>query len=754
MRSHLILFLLFALSSAQAQDLPLFQVPFTVNGELLANPLAGGLNAPQFSSVDLNNDGTPDLYVFDRAGNKHLTFINDNPSGPPAYRYDPLYAKNFPPIQNWVLLRDFNGDGAMDIFAYPDVQVDGVMVYRGYYEDNQLKFARFNFTGAPLNIIFFPLNSGGQTQLYVSTIDYPAIDDLDCDGDLDILTFNAAGGYVELYCNRSVEMGFGRDSLIYRRCKTCWGGFYESGLSVEVDLATQQGGCFTNLDDDDDPVEFRHAGSTLLTLDMNNDGAKELVLGDLSFNELNLLHNAGSCSDPWINAQEHLTFPDPAMPFSVPTFPAAFHLDVNGDGKRDLIGSPNSRISAEDRTVAWYYENTGTEAFPQFTFRQDDFLVDQMLDFGTGAHPAFVDYNGDGLLDLVVGNVSTYKTFGAFDPRIFLFLNTGTAQAPAFELVDDDLLNMNQFAQSSYNFAPAFGDLDGDGDLDLLIGEQYGQLFYAENIAGAGQPMQFGPVIYGYKGINVGQASVPQIIDLNRDGLLDLVIGERNGNINFLPNIGTSTSPDFVGNTDTAPNIPFLGSIDTRIPGFSTGHSAPAIINLPNEGGYHLFTGSEIGQIERYNNIDDNIGSPFNTVTEQYASIREGARTRIAFADLNGDGLLELWVGNQRGGLSAFQTDLPADNSVATAPAPAAPALALSIFPNPTSGKAQLLLTGTAPVTGAQVDIYHVTGQLQQQLRFDGHRHELDLAQLPAGVYALVLTTANGHQLSQRIVKQ
>ena len=46
------------------------------------------------------------------------------------------------------------------------------------------------------------------------------------------------------------------------------------------------------------------------------------------------------------------------------------------------------------------------------------------------------------------------------------------ANSPAYELVDANYLNLNLF-DDSFSFAPAFGDLDNDGDLDILVGEIY-----------------------------------------------------------------------------------------------------------------------------------------------------------------------------------------------------------------------------------------------------------------------------------------
>ncbi|MBK8492548.1 MAG: VCBS repeat-containing protein [Saprospirales bacterium] len=192
--------------------------PAGVDGNPIANPFTGGLNNPQPSKVDLNNDGVEDLFVFDRYGNIPLTFLYTGQAGEVDYTYAPEYAANFPPLANWVLLRDYNNDGIQDIFAHFPTPIQGIQVFRGYYDtDDKIAFEPFNFCCEDYNIMYYTLANGTTTQVYVSPTDYPVLDDVDGDGDLDVLTFSIGGGYVEYFQNRSVEMGYGLDSLKFKR---------------------------------------------------------------------------------------------------------------------------------------------------------------------------------------------------------------------------------------------------------------------------------------------------------------------------------------------------------------------------------------------------------------------------------------------------------------------------------------------------------------------------------------------------------
>ncbi len=738
----MVAFLMF--QTVQGQVTGRLEAEFTVDGITLRNPLAGGLNSPQLSEVDLNNDGKQDLFIFDRVGNKVLTFLNEGAAGESNYVFAPEFIDQFPIMEEWVLLRDYNKDGIVDIFAYSDQQVDGVMVYTGYYDNDKIAFTRFNFD-APLNIIFIPTQTGGMTQLYVSTIDYPAVDDMDCDGDLDILTFSLGGGNIDLFCNQSVELGYGTDSLIFELCENCWGGIYESGISTVVDLADSPGDCFNGLQSDED-LEFRHAGSTILTFDGDNDGDKEAILGDLSFTNLNYLINGGSCDQAWIVDQDE-AFPSYDQSFDSPIFPASFYLDLNNDGKKDLVGAVNARRNAEDDEV-WFYENTNNNEFPEFSFRTNDFLVSEMVDLGTGARPQLVDYNADGLLDLVLSNYSFFEPFGQFNARIFLFENVGSTTEPAFELVDDDYLGLNEFSQTTRYFSPAFGDMDGDGDLDILVGEQNGMLFYGENIAGPNQPLQFGALTYGYMGIDVGLVSVPQIVDLNRDGLPDLAIGSQQGRISYYQNEGTAENPMFNPDPEIAPNQKKIGNVDTRIPGASNGFSSPLFLDV--NGQYVLYTGSEIGRIEVYSNIDNNLDGVFALETEYFGNLREGFQTHLAMGDLNQNGKMEVIIGNYRGGISAYHTDIP--SGINTAAHRPYQDLGLTIFPNPAHEKLTLQLPAT--LTGEHtVELFNAAGQKLLQQTWRDTRLDLNLTEYPKGVYWIKVLAGNAMQTKRFVIQ-
>ena len=99
------------------------------NSNSLSLPWLGGLNNPQFSAIDFNEDNTNDLFIFDKSGGVIIPLIQHGSNGSQDFSFEAEYIKRFPTIKNWALLRDFNCDGYPDIFTYSKFG-PGAMVYK------------------------------------------------------------------------------------------------------------------------------------------------------------------------------------------------------------------------------------------------------------------------------------------------------------------------------------------------------------------------------------------------------------------------------------------------------------------------------------------------------------------------------------------------------------------------------------------------------------------------------------------------
>ncbi len=428
---------------------------------------------------------------------------------------------------------------------------------------------------------------------------------------MDIITFHIFGTVMEFHSNQSQELYGHSDSLVYILYDQCWGDFSENATSNSVYLDTCIG-VFVSGDSLHDSQHesqggsgLRHSGSCSLALDMNNDGVKELMLGDLSFNNLVLLSNDGTLLDA------HMYDQNPAAPpnttaTNLAVFPAAFYEDINNDDAKDLIVSPNTTNITENFNSVWLYNNNGITAQPDFEYIQNNFLQDNMIEVGEVSFPVFFDADNDGLLDLIVGNYGYYTTNGNYKSKLSYYRNTGTTSEPAFQLVTRDYAAIE--ALNIKSLVPTFGDIDDDGVDEMLIGDNNGVLHLFENNAQVGQAAVFVLSQANFQAIDVGLNAAPQLFDVNGDSLLDLVIGERNGNLNYYENTGTANNPVFTQLSDE------FGGVDVRKVGYNIGYSVPFMFKLNNQ--LQLFVGSEGGDIYQYTGIEETINAPASIAAE------------------------------------------------------------------------------------------------------------------------------------------
>ncbi|MEO1447975.1 MAG: VCBS repeat-containing protein, partial [Bacteroidota bacterium] len=194
-------------------------------------PWVGGYNSPQFSNLDINLDGIPDLLVFDRIGNRIIPLIHQGTVGQPDFRFAPEYISRFPALEAWVLALDYDGDGNADLFTHhPE---EGIKVYRNTSSGaDSLSFEVFNAGN------YIPTVRPGSSSdlLKVLDIDIPGIADLDNDGDLDILSFDLGGSFIEYHKNMSVEAYGHSDSLTFVLDEACWGHVQEDGTINAMQL--------------------------------------------------------------------------------------------------------------------------------------------------------------------------------------------------------------------------------------------------------------------------------------------------------------------------------------------------------------------------------------------------------------------------------------------------------------------------------------------------------------------------------------
>lgn len=712
---------------------------FSIDGNEKSKALLGGLNRPLVDDVNLDGDPEQELVVFDIDGSVVLTFerVDDE------WVLNDELRSNFPSLHDWVFFRDFNNDGITDIFTQADNPFTyGIQVYQGSLEGGLLHFELIELEEDQYNLLFYYDDLLNKRYVPVSPTNLPAIEDFDGDGDLDVLSFNAGGFYAEYYENQSVEQGTDPADWILIQESACWGNFYETGNAQGVFLNEPCEGTPTPAQSL--PAQEKvHGSAGFAAFDRDADGDFDVVLSDVTRDSLIYLENGGTPDNGNITAQE-TNFPAESVVANTDQLPYPSFLDVNNDGREDMLITP-LYFSSENVEVGWYYENTGTTNAYQFTLIEKDWLVKDMIDLGKGSDPCFVDYNQDGLMDIVVGTTGYYVPLGGADPRLFLFLNVGNPSTPIFELADDDLLDFSQWGNESWGFSPAFGDLDGDNDLDLLVGDFNGALHYLENNAGPNNPMTFEEDVYPFMGIDttvsIGQNATPFIYDFNQDGLGDIFLGGDRGMIRYFENQGDESGIYFDPDPMNAPNQETWGDITLQVPGVEKGYSSPALVKT--NGQIHFFTGSEYGSLISYESFSEDSSPETLAVSEEnYGFTREGQYVRPDFADLDADGFLEVVIGNQRGGLSIYHTDLALEGSdIASEP------LSISLFPNPVD---EVLFVNSAQALHSAM-IYDSSGKLVRSV--SGALTSISFANLASGIYLLELRTMDGAVSLQKILK-
>ena len=458
MRVFFILFLFAPLSLLAQFTYELNQsISVFKNSELLKMPWAGGLNAAQYNSMDVNGDGANDLVIYDRTSNKINVFVAEGTT----YQYAPDFEHLFPGgINNWLIIRDYNCDGLADIFTSSPF---GITTYINIGDGSA---PAWQVDADPVNTV----GTSGLINLKINGNDLPAIEDIDGDGDLDIITFGfTGGGEAQYHQNMSMENHGDCNTLEFVRVTSRWGDFEEC-----------QCGTFAFGTDDCPPQGGREehvAGKSLLAYDADDDGDYDLVIGEQGCSSLSLLENVGDKTNAIMANPVLFPETEPAVTLD---FPAAYHLDVDLDGKKDIVISTNSSSSSSGdldfEQSNLFYKGAGNS---QFSLTTNAFLQEQMIDVGYNSSPAFYDVDNDGDKDMLLtsSGQSTSEGFA----KVTLYENTGTRQMPEFTLQDEDYLEVSSLQLSGLTVQVA--NINGDAAQDLILvglpeGEQQRRIFY------------------------------------------------------------------------------------------------------------------------------------------------------------------------------------------------------------------------------------------------------------------------------------
>ncbi len=692
-------------------------------GNNLRSPWCGGINSVQINHADINNDGKKDIVLYDYNNDIIKTFINIGIAGEAKYAYDPKYEKNFPAVNYYMILKDYNCDGIADLF---EKGLFGVSVHTGYYQNNEIHFTYFKD-------LFFP-GQNGPVNVYVQPADIPSIIDIDKDGDLDILSFDVLGLQLVSYKNRQVEDGLPCDSIRMSLSDNCWGKFYQNIFrSVTMNIACKGV--------EGQYKKERHTGNCILHLDIEGDGDFDLMGGNISFNDVQLLYNNGAdivnTEDTTYNKNGHI--------LRLPSWPAPSHIDIDNDGDHDLLfSSHGDNLNSANYNAIAVYKNLGTDATPNFVFQHDSLLTPDMIDVGVYSYPTFFDYNKDGKPDLFIGTEGYLNNANSLlQSKLAYYKNTSTIGNTSFELVTKDFLNLS--TKNYKGIFPTFGDMTGDGIDDLVMGNANGSIAVYKNFAASNAAVpNFQFYTDSMNNVSVSKYSMPVVYDFNLDGKTDLLIGDQKGHLAYYQDTSTAVNLKKMSLVQVS-----LGNFKAGDPNNFDGYCAPFIGKIDNTQKTFLMVGTIDGTIERYDEHFVNNPGNFNRMDSNYSYIQTAPRSVPAVADIDGDGKYEMVIGNKYGGLHYLKqvlvvsgvTEHTFNNNT------------IEVYPNPAQNTISLLYKTPVGNQPAVIRISDITGRIVHRESFETeHKTQFNIAGLQAGIYHIEIEIQS-QKIWKKIIK-
>lgn len=307
--------------------------------------------------------------------------------------------------------------------------------------------------------------------------------------------------------------------------------------------------------------------------------------------------------------------------------------------------------------------NDGFATGLQLNLGSEEFVEANGVDIGVGTYsvPSYVDWNNDGLEDLIIG---------CGDGKVRVYLNVGTESTPQFSgyfYAKSNGVDLYCSPVGCLGCFPRVVYWDADACKDLLAGHGNGTIKIFLNIGTDENPTFDGGTLLqvGQPGlktnIDVGDRATPCIVDWNNDGKKDLVVGALDSKLHIFINEGTDTAPDFRVQTFAQEN----GS-DLVVP---PSRSSPDILDLDGDGKKDLLTGNTNGELLFYSNVATDIAPAFSgyvRVDSNGVQIDLGGtgglwRSRPFVCDWTQDGYLDVLIGAYDGKVHLYRNIPPGD---------------------------------------------------------------------------------------------
>jgi hypothetical protein len=535
--------------------------------------------------VDVDGDRDLDL-VLQELTNRLLLLTNEGVTSDGTPRFA-LQSRAWAGLEvgEWSRLVDVNGDGTVDVFG-------------------ELPFSYLRYWVGTGDRRFIPaadsIRDTGAAPIFSDRQNIPQFVDIDCNQRLDLFIGRITGIILRYEADSALAAGDTRPPQFR----------LVSDRFEDLEIITGQGSM--------------HGANTMAFSDVDDDGDLDLVWGDFFEGGLLLFQNDGTCAEPRLR-QDPVRFPvdDPLITsgYNAPAFG-----DLSGDGRADLIvGVLGGSYDPNRSTILnlWYYTRD-----PAGGWRRRTGELLPQIDVGSESSPALADLDGDGDLDLLLGN--KIQPGERNTGRLYWYENTGTRGAPGF------LLRGALPLSGQYHYAPASGDLDGDGRVDLVVGSFGPRLAWWKADSRGSVTLADSALVT----VTRGSHTTPALGDLDGDGDLDLLVGRSSGYLTYFRNDGSTSVPRFTLVSDE------WGGIR---PGR---RSAPHLSDLDGDADLDLLVGTDDKGLLLYRNEGTARAARF--VPDSTFQLDVPPISAPTTGDLNGDGIPELIVGNAGGGALYF----------------------------------------------------------------------------------------------------
>lgn len=424
------------------------------------------------------------------------------------------------------------------------------------------------------------------------------------------------------------------------------------------------------------PIDVGWSAAPLI-VDWDGDGLSDLLCG-AEYNCVLFFKNEGSADKPRLVNHgfvtvdgERLTLPVKPVPnspdgvFQRDYYPVLDVVDWNGDGKRDLLaaGYITGRV--------YFYESMGpnSDGTPKLCDRGPLKSLDKPLNVGHwAAAPCAVDFDNDGDLDLISGNMPISEIGGdSNDADHFLryYENVGSKTEP--QLIERDFPKSGRFPNAILG-TPRASDFNGDGLTDLIVsaGEN---IFLYRNAGAKTQPLfevHANPVPCTWGSVPLPTFGI-QFVDWDGDTGLDLLSG-----LTIYRNLADG---EF-----SAQSLLVSGEKIDHPAASGDGWIFTQLYDIDRDGDRDLLYGTHDGSIWWHRNDGktpprfEEMGSRLTLEDGQALhvgpragqaidfDVLQGARTSLAMEDFDTDGLPDLVVGDTYGKCRYFRNLGPIDS--------------------------------------------------------------------------------------------